>query len=650
VLFKTPFSFDVSVWELLWPSMVGAVTVVAPPEIHRDAEALAQFIQAEEISTVHFVPSMLEAFLEVDPPACLKRVICSGEALSPVLVDRFFERLPGVGLHNLYGPTEAAVDVSWHRCVKGESVTPIGGPVANTRLEVLDAHMRRVPVGVVGELYLAGVQLARGYQNRPGLTAQRFVPDPYAVGRLYRTGDLARWLPGGEVEYLGRTDRQIKIRGLRIECGEVEAALNDLPGVKSAYVMQRHQNLVAYIVAESEPDGWRQALLRRLPDYMVPNTLLRLDEFPLTANGKLDVKALPDPVAATRKHGAWPPRDATETRLAAIWQDLLGLDAVSIDEDFFALGGHSLLALRLTMRIRQEFAVELPVASVLSAPTIAELAEMVRSPSNLDSAKSVIALRAAGDRPPLFAFHALGGQVFRYQPLARRLGDDQPVYAVPAKGFAAGEQPHSTFDEMVSDYAGHVLRVQKNGPYVLSGFCIGGNIALETARRLREAGAEVPLVILIWSSADQPVVRESLEDDNALMVHALAGASMVDVDLDGLSPDEKLLRVIEASKQADRLAPDMADLEQARRFLKVFRANAHAVGYHKHEPYDGNVVLLLPSGDDEIAPDDDFGCGEVITGEFRIGWIPGNRLTAFYEPQVAGMAAEIRKWIDNGLG
>ena len=649
VLFKTPFSFDVSVWELLWPSMVGAVTVVAPPGIHGDAGALARFIERERVSTVHFVPSMLEAFLEVDVPGCLRRVICSGEVLSPVLVDRFFRVLPGVGLHNLYGPTEAAVDVSWHRCVPGEVVTPIGAPVANTRLEVLDGRMRRVPVGVVGELYLGGVQLARGYRSRPGLTAQRFVPDPFGVGRLYRTGDLARWLPGGEVEYVGRTDRQVKIRGFRIELGEVEAALAELPGVKAAATAVHDGRIVGYVVADELPE-WKTPLARKLPDYMVPGALLRLDAFPVTANGKLDTKALPDPVAATRKQGAWPPRDATETRLAVIWQDLLGLDAVSIDEDFFALGGHSLLALRLTMRIRQEFAVELPVASVLSAPTIAELAELVRSPSNLDRAQAVIALRTGGDRPPLFAFHALGGQVFRYQPLARRLGDNQPVYAVPAKGFAAGEQPHSTLDEMVSDYADHILRVQKNGPFVLSGFCIGGNIALETARRLREAGVTVPLVILIWSSADQPVVRESLEDDNALMVHALAGASMVDVDLDGLSPDEKLLRVIEESKQADRLPPDMADLEQARRFLKVFRANAHAVGYHKHQPYDGNVVLLLPSDDDEIAPGDDFGWGEVITGEFHIGWIPGNRLTAFYEPQVAGMAAEIKKWIDNGIG
>ena len=370
VLFKTPFSFDVSVWELLWPSMVGAVTVVAPPGIHGDAGALARFIERERVSTVHFVPSMLEAFLEVDVPGCLRRVICSGEVLSPVLVDRFFRVLPGVGLHNLYGPTEAAVDVSWHRCVPGEVVTPIGAPVANTRLEVLDGRMRRVPVGVVGELYLGGVQLARGYRSRPGLTAQRFVPDPFGVGRLYRTGDLARWLPGGEVEYVGRTDRQVKIRGFRIELGEVEAALAELPGVKAAATAVHDGRIVGYVVADELPE-WKTPLARKLPDYMVPGALLRLDAFPVTANGKLDTKALPDVRERADEHR--PPRTDAEVAVADVWSEVLGVEGIGLDDNFFDLGGDSIRCLKVIAKLRSRgYKVELK--QLVMHRTLAELA------------------------------------------------------------------------------------------------------------------------------------------------------------------------------------------------------------------------------------------------------------------------------------
>ncbi|MFI6290877.1 amino acid adenylation domain-containing protein [Nonomuraea sp. NPDC050790] len=648
VLQKTPLSFDVSVWELFWPLMVGAGLVVAEPGAHRDGARLAAY----DVTTMHFVPSMLELFLDEPAPPALRRVICSGEALGAELAARFFAAMPGVALHNLYGPTEAAVDVTWHPCAPGEKLVPIGRPVANTRLEVLDAGGRRVPVGTPGELCLGGVQLARGYVNRPGLTAERFVPDPYGPpgARLYRTGDVARWLPGGEVQYLGRTDFQVKIRGQRVELGEIEALLAADPSVRAAVVVLRGERLVGYLVPEGDdlPDP-APALRKKLPDAMVPAAWVHLDALPVTANGKLDRAALPEPGDAGRAPYL-PPRDPFEAKLGTLWEETLGVDAVGVHDDFFALGGHSLLALRLTMRLRKELGRDVPLSTVLTAPTVARLAVELRRPQDNDGApERIVPLRPTGERDPVFLFHALGGQVFRYLPLTRHLGSDQPVYAIQAAGLAPGEEPHATLAEMVDDYTAHLLKVRPHGPYVLGGYCIGGNIALETARRLREMGEQVPLVVLFYSDADEPVLRASLEDDAVLLTHALAGGK-VQVDLDDLhrmSPDERLLAVIDAAARSDTLQPDTADLRQARRFVEVFRANAHAVGHYRHDPYDGDVLLFSPAA--EGVPPDDMGWSDVVTGRLRISPIHGERFTVMYEPRVALAAAELRSSIDHGL-
>ena len=665
VLHKTPFSFDVSVWELFWPLMAGAGLAIAPPGAHGDSTALAQLMADHEVSTVHFVPSMLDAFLEepeLELPA-LRRVICSGEALSTDLAARCAQRLPHAELHNLYGPTEAAVDVTWHPHRPGETLVPIGAPIANTRTEVVDSDVRRVPIGTPGELRLAGVQLANGYLNRPALTAERFTPDPFGPPgtRSYRTGDLARWLPNGEIDYLGRLDHQVKIRGFRIELGEIEAALAAVPGVRSAVVTANDAGagpaLTAYLVPHNGnvpgDAELRAHLSRQLPAYMIPAAYVQLGELPLTSNGKLDRTALPAPQSA--RAGVYrPPRDSVEARLATIWEQLLGHAAIGVTEDFFALGGHSLLALRLALRIRQEFGRDLPVATVLTSPTIGQLALEIRRPEDMGRTSPIVPLRTTGDRPALFLSHALGGQVFRYRPLAARLGDDQPVYTIPARGLAPGEEPHHTLAEMADDYAGYIRSVRPHGPYVLGGFCIGGNIAMEVARRLRADGEEVPVVFAVWSSADEPVVRSSVEDETMLMIHALAGGVNVleTVDLDelrALDTDERLVAVVRAAAREERLRPDTADLEQARRYLRVFKANAQALGFYRHQPYDGDLVLLQPVEDPEITPGDDYGWRRVVSGRFAIAPIPGTRFTSIYEPLVSDMAAQMRRWMDRGF-
>ncbi|MEU1588450.1 amino acid adenylation domain-containing protein, partial [Micromonospora sp. NPDC005710] len=372
VVQKTPFTFDVSVWEFFWPLIVGATVVVARPGGHRDPTYLAELIREENVSTAHFVPSMLEAFVPV-AAACtgLSRVVCSGEALPATTRDSLLAVLPDTELHNLYGPTEASVDVTATRCAVGVPVT-IGSPVANTRTYVLDGGLQPVPMGAAGELYLAGVQLARGYAGRAELTAERFVANPFEPGeRMYRTGDLVRWTSGGELDYLGRTDDQVKIRGFRIELGEVQAAVVAHPDVTQAAVVVRGDRLVAYVVG-GDGAGVREFVGQRLPQYMIPAAVVALDALPLTSSGKLDRRALPDPQIDTGAGRA--PANAREEMLCAIFADVLGVDHVGVEDDFFALGGHSLLAVRLVNRVRVELNVDLALPVLLDAPTVAELA------------------------------------------------------------------------------------------------------------------------------------------------------------------------------------------------------------------------------------------------------------------------------------
>ncbi|WP_315807411.1 MULTISPECIES: amino acid adenylation domain-containing protein, partial [unclassified Bradyrhizobium] len=354
VLQKTPFGFDVSVWEFFWPLAHGAELVIARPGGHQDPAYLAELIEQARVSIVHFVPSMLQAFLEAaDLKRCgsLRATICSGEALAVETQNRFLDLLPSCRLHNLYGPTEAAVDVSAWACRLEPAATqvPIGRPISNIQLYVLDHRLNPVPIGVAGELHIGGIGVARGYLRRPGLTAERFVPNPFTPGeRLYRTGDLARWRSDGALDYLGRIDHQVKIRGFRIELGEIEAALSAHAEVEQAAVVVREDSgerrLVGYVTtrddARCEADALRRHLQATLPDHMVPSAIVRLDRLPLSPNGKLDRNALPA-VEWQGRGEIIAPRNATEAALAAIWREVLKLERVSVTDNFFELGGDS---------------------------------------------------------------------------------------------------------------------------------------------------------------------------------------------------------------------------------------------------------------------------------------------------------------------
>ncbi len=524
---KTPCSFDVSVWEFWWPFIAGAQLVMAEPEAHRDPQAMQQFFARYGVTTTHFVPSMLAAFvasLDADSVAAcrtLRRVFCSGEAL-PTELCREWERLTGAPLHNLYGPTEAAVDVSWYpacgpelAAVTGSSV-PIGWPVWNTGLRILDAAMRPVPPGVAGDLYLTGIQLAQGYLRRPDLTASRFIADPFAPGeRMYRTGDVARWLANGAVEYLGRSDDQLKIRGQRIELGEIDRVMSALPDVgqavshacvfnQAAATGGDARQLVGYLVSDSglplDTAALKARLAEQLPPHMVPVVLMQLAELPLSANGKLDRKALPLPTLGGERSGR-PPEPGMETLVAAAFSQLLGCEVNDIDADFFALGGHSLLAMRLAAQLSRQLARQVTPGQVMVASTVGKLSALLAADLSDEQAQrlgldTLLPLRES-DGPTLFCFHPASGFAWQFSVLARYLSPRWSITGIQSPRPQGPMASAASLDEVCEHHLRTLLAQQPHGPYYLFGYSLGGTLAQGIAARLRQRGEAVAFLGLL---------------------------------------------------------------------------------------------------------------------------------------------------------
>ncbi|HIB8680536.1 TPA: enterobactin non-ribosomal peptide synthetase EntF [Klebsiella quasipneumoniae] len=524
---KTPCSFDVSVWEFWWPFIAGARLVMAEPEAHRDPQAMQQFFAHYGVTTTHFVPSMLAAFvasLDADSVAAcrtLRRVFCSGEAL-PTELCREWERLTGAPLHNLYGPTEAAVDVSWYpacgpelAAVTGSSV-PIGWPVWNTGLRILDAAMRPVPPGVAGDLYLTGIQLAQGYLGRPDLTASRFIADPFAPGeRMYRTGDVARWLANGAVEYLGRSDDQLKIRGQRIELGEIDRAMSALPDVaqavshacvfnQAAATGGDARQLVGYLVSDSglplDTAALKARLAEQLPPHMVPVVLMQLADLPLSANGKLDRKALPLPTLGGERSGR-PPEPGMETLVAAAFSQLLGCEVNDIDADFFALGGHSLLAMRLAAQLSRQLARQVTPGQVMVASTVGKLSALLAADLSDEQAQrlgldTLLPLRES-DGPTLFCFHPASGFAWQFSVLARYLSPRWSITGIQSPRPQGPMVSAASLDEVCEHHLQTLLAQQPHGPYYLFGYSLGGTLAQGIAARLRQRGEAVAFLGLL---------------------------------------------------------------------------------------------------------------------------------------------------------
>ncbi len=611
ILQKTPATFDVSVWEFFLPLLAGATLVVAAPDAHRDPAAIARLIRERGITTLHFVPSMLTAFLE-SPDARglrIRRVLCSGEALDADLRDRFHRTLDAE-LHNLYGPTEAAVDVSyWPASAEDASrPVPIGFPVWNTRLYVLDARMRALPPGVAGDLYLGGVQLARGYLGRDDLTAERFLPDPHVPGgRIYRTGDLARWRDDGAVEYIGRSDHQVKLRGLRIELGEIEAAIMATGLARQAIVIVREdrpgdRRLVAYLQPDTGYDAvaLRTAIAARLPDYMLPAACVALEDWPVTSNGKLDRAALPAPVVEGDAGRA--PQSDTEHVLAGLFAQALGTQRVGADADFFALGGDSLTAVHLLLAIQRRFGRDPGLGALFASPTVAALSALLDASADAaaDDGLGPLIQLARGDAAlaPLFVVHPAGGIAWGYRELATALQPRRPVHGLQSPALDPTQPLPDSIDALAEAYAQRVTALQPRGPLHLLGWSVGGIIAQAMAVKLRAMGREVGLLALL-DAYPADCWRAEPEPDEIAALRALLAIGGHDPDAHPeLRSRDAIVAFLRLGGGPLGNLPDQA-LDGV---VRAVTSTNRLVRGHHHQHYDGTLLHVRAGRDHADRP------------------------------------------------
>ncbi|MFF0815691.1 amino acid adenylation domain-containing protein [Rhodococcus sp. NPDC003318] len=667
VLQKTPVTFDVSVWELFWPLQVGARVVVAVPEGHRDPGYLVGVIAAEGVTTVHFVPSMLAVFVaerSVANAVSLKTVFASGEALSASTARALSTVLPGARLHNLYGPTEAAVDVTFHEVTVADTVSvPIGVPVWNTRVYVLDARLRPVPVGVAGELYLAGIQLARGYVGRPDLSSGRFVANPFAVGeRMYRTGDLVSWSASGELEYVGRTDFQVKVRGLRIELGEIEAALLTQDSVAQAVAVVRSDigaddMLVAYVVADGtgpdDPATLKSALHECLPSYMVPSVILPVDELPVNSSGKLDRSALPAPRLQTGEFRA--PATPTEALVADVFADLLHLVRVGTDDDFFALGGNSLIATRVVTRLGAALGTEVPVLWMFGHSSVAALAARIdaahqsnRAADNASALdpESVLETDSAFDMllplregsAPLFCVHPVFGLSWSFGGLAPHLGPDRGLYGLQSPVFTTDGTVPDTIDDWAARYVRAIRSVQPEGPYHLIGWSLGGVIAHAMAVQIQAEGDEVALLAMMDSVAGDQVVAAT-----GPTVRDLLGGLAQDVGAFDLDAELTVERVDEL---AAHLPGPFAAVDRLARVFDAAERSVTLMGDHRPRMFAGDLLYFAAARDDASGQRGASTWRPVVDGSIHVHRIDATHWGMASPDALAAIGSVLRESLD----
>jgi thioesterase domain-containing protein/acyl carrier protein len=506
VLASTSICFDLSVFEIFGPLSWGGRVVLA-----NSALDLWSPCALKDVVLINTVPSVLAELLEGGGlPPSVRTVNLAGEPLVQSLVEAIFEKTSAERVNDLYGPSETTTYSTWARRKAG-GVQTVGRPIANTQIYILDAYGQPVPVGIPGELHIGGSGVARGYLRRPALTAERFVADRFSGrsgDRLFKTGDRARWLPDGNVALLGRADFQVKLRGFRIELGEIEAGLRARPEIREVVVMVREdtlgdQRLVAYLVAQAEekPDAstLRTWLAETLPEYMLPNAFVWLDQLPLTPNGKVDRKAMPAPGTGI---GVKPgdldqPASLLELELIRLWRRLFQREDIDRLDNFFELGGHSLMAARLTTEIDKLVGCKLPIAALFQSPTVEALIRRLTGENWAPRWSSLVPLQPLGDRPPLFLVHGWGGDVYGFLDLAQLLAPDQPVYGMQAVGLDGRSARHTTMESMAAYYVQEIRSFQPEGPYYLGGYSLGGLIAFEMAQQFHRLGQRVGLLVLL---------------------------------------------------------------------------------------------------------------------------------------------------------
>ena len=665
VLFSTSICFDLSVFEMFVTLSAGGKVIIAPDVLH-----LPSLPAKNEITLINTVPSAISELLRVNGvPDSVKTVNLAGEPLSDSLAAEIYAATKVERVYNLYGPTETTTYSTYTLVPRGRPVT-VGKPIANTQVYIVDSNRKPVPIGVPGEMFIAGAGVARGYYGRPDLTSERFVPDPFSGkqgARMYRTGDVCNWLPDGEIRYVGRADHQVKLRGFRIESGEIESAMEKHPAVRKAFAMVREdkpglKRLVAYYEtkkgsAPAEASELRDELKKTVPEYMVPSSFVALERLPLTPNGKIDRKALPVPDAqpADAAADSAAPRDAIEQMLCQIWAKVLNVKRVGLNDNFFDLGGHSLLAVRIVAEVEKLFGTRLPLATLLQAPTVAQLAEILRKENWTPPWSSLVPIRPGGSRPPLFLMHSHGGNVIEYYALANQLDADQPVYALQTRGLDGRIVKGLSMEQMAASYVEEIRSFQPEGPYYLGGFCLGGSLALIAAQLLIAAGEEVALVVMIQTTHPDAIrFRPEITGMQRLRYSA---SKRFDLEMENLShrggnyivercrhlwnrAGARATMLLDRVSERENSDPSKLSMNYILEVLGV--EHERALHQYVPRPYAGEVLLfratkqLTGQNVDEI-----LGWKGVLTGHVDVCEIPGHQQKIMSAPNVVQLGKEL---------
>jgi amino acid adenylation domain-containing protein len=672
-------AFDAATFEVWGALLNGARLFIMTRDALLAPGDFSTQLELHGVTTLFVTTAVFNHLASIAPDSFrrLKHVLFGGELVDPAWVGAVLKHGPPTRLLHVYGPTEATTFATWHwvdKLPEGAATVPIGRPIANTQVYLLDPQLNPVPVGVVGEICLGGPGLARGYLNQPDLTAAQFVPHPFSAQpgeRIYKTGDLARFLPDGNLQFLGRLDHQVKIRGFRIELGEVEASLEKHPQVTSAVVTLREdapgqKRLVAYCVPKQKSppktDELRGFLRGKLPDYMVPSAFVLLEEMPMTAGGKVDRSRLPAPSLdrPALETVALPPRDILEVQLKQIWEKVLGLKPVGVRDNFFDLGGHSLLAVRLFSQIEKVVGKHLPLATLFQAPTIEQLACVLRQEGWTPPWSSLVAIQPGGSRPPLFIIHGVGGNVLNFHGLARHLGEDQPVYGLQSKGLDGREVPPTRIEDMAAHYLKEIQSVQPEGPYYLGGMSFGGVVAFEMAQQLHAQGQKIGLLALLDSfplgySELRPLTERARREADFFARRF----KLHWTNLWTLPPREKLIYVRKKVRTITRRIKSRVrhaahhvyarfghELPDA--LYNVKQANFLAARDYVTKVYPGQVTLFLAREQSvTLSSELHLLWSKVAAGGVKEIEIPGNHMTLIEEPHVGVLAKRLRECMDN---